>query len=206
MVKSETVLVSPSKVNTALTIKVDKTECAPTDWVKISGKLKRQDTGEGLGGKTVSLWVNGIQEATTTTGSDGSYSFNYRIPEEGRYDFYTHFDGDDKFWGCDSPLVTVTAARIPTKITISVSPRTGPPPLEATISGKITDIDGNPIAVKIELYIDGSKVDEKFSNPDGTYSFKYTFTEPRVYEVYTMFPGNVKYEGCERSMMEEEAW
>jgi len=193
-------------VNTELTISVDKTEVAPTDWIKITGKLIRQDTGEGIPDAAINLLVNGIPTDVVRTASDGSYSFDYRIPEEGRYDIYTHFGATDQFWGCDSPLVTVTAKRIPTKITINVSPRTGPPPLEATISGKITDIDGNPIAVKIELYIDGSKVDDKFSNPDGTYSFKYTFTEPRVYEVYTMFPGNVKYEGCERSMMEEEAW
>ena len=196
MVKSSTVTVVVNKINTSLSISLSKTSGAPLDWIKITGKLTRDDTGAGLGGKTVTLWVNGIKEKSTTTASDGSYKFDWKCPEEGRYDIYTHFDGDVTFWPCDSPLRTFTASKLSTSITIDVSPTRGDAPLKVKITGKIMGED-KPIAVPIELYINGEKVDEKFSNSDGSYSFTYTFETPGRFDIYTEFKGNVRYRGCE---------
>ena len=70
-----------------LTIKVPSKSVKAGKTFKVTGKLT--EDGRGLGGKTVNLYIEGSREASTTTGSDGSYSFDVSIPSRGTYSLYT---------------------------------------------------------------------------------------------------------------------
>ncbi|GAJ12171.1 unnamed protein product [marine sediment metagenome] len=86
-------------------------------------------------------------------------------------------------------------AKIPTIISITVSPKTGAPPYNTRIEGELYGEDGSPVAyATVNLYRDGIKVDSTSTDAVGFYSFTQVVNEP--HDFYTEFEGNDKYEGC----------
>lgn len=59
----------------------------------------------GIEGATVNLYVGGSLAGSTTTGSDGSWTFDVAIDTPGTHVIYADFLGDAKYLGCsgDSP-------------------------------------------------------------------------------------------------------
>jgi len=68
--------------------------------VTVSGKLTRTDTGGGLGGKSLNIYVDGVKVAAASTVSDGSYSTKVTITTAGTRSIYADFAGDATTLGC----------------------------------------------------------------------------------------------------------
>lgn len=199
MVQSREVVVSAAKHTTSLSISISDETPVALDWAQISGVLMCVTEGVPLPGRTIELYVNGWLEDSTTTGVDGDYLFEAQF-EEGHYDVYTSFPypGDATHFPDDSPLRTVDAWRPTTSLTIDVSPTSGSPPFDVTISGKITrDDTGAGIQPPIKLFRNDAQIDSKFAGWDGSYSFTDTITAMGTFRYYTEFEGNVKFQGCE---------
>jgi len=87
----------------------------PGDTLKISGKLVDKELNVPLSGleirlqeydPTTGLWRDVL---STTTGADGSYSFEVRLPEvEGSIRLRTFFPGTEAYKADASPAITVT--------------------------------------------------------------------------------------------------
>ncbi len=84
----------------------------------------------------------------------------------------------------------------PTDLTISVSPRTGSPPYNTTITTELTsESDGIRLAGKrINLIKNGFFIKEGVTNSSGVIEFQDTVTDDAAY--YTHFMGDSVYEGC----------
>lgn len=197
MVQSRVVGVTAEIHVTDLSGSVSDPTPVALDWIQISGVLTCLTEGIPLSGSTVELWVNGFRVGSTTTGADGDYLFEAQF-EEGHYDIYTRFPGDAGHLSDDSPLMTVDAWRPTTSLVIGVSPTSGTPPFDVTVSGVITRDDTDVgIQVLIHLYKDGVEIASKFSGVDGRYSFTDTIDAMGTFTYYTRFEGNLKYQGCE---------
>ena len=57
-----------------------------------TGKLT--DTGIGVAGKTISLYVDGVEVATAVTNADGSYAIDYTWTVTGSHTYQTKYLGD----------------------------------------------------------------------------------------------------------------
>lgn len=108
-----------------------------------------------------------------------------------------------------SPEKTVTAhppAKKETKVSINVSPTSGPVPLPITVDGMLTTMIGAGVpSRKINLIINGKVVDTTTTTSEvsqigpGYYKFGRTLTEAGSYAVKTQFLGDAEYEGCDKS-------
>ena len=91
------------KIGTSLTIDVNPMFGQAPLSVTITGRLSRDDTGGGLGGKIVELHRNGVKIKTATTKTStplGIYQFNDTISADA--DYYVYFSGDPQFEGCEA--------------------------------------------------------------------------------------------------------
>jgi hypothetical protein len=106
--------------------------------------------------------------------------------------------------------VTVTVQQAPTKIptslSISVSPTSGYAPLNVSISGRLVDSAGTGLAYKtVNLIVNGNILQSTTTQPAGGggipagyYSFSVQF-DAGTYVIETEFPGDAEYEGCLKS-------
>jgi len=91
------------KIGTDLTIDVNPMFGDAPLAVAITGRLSRDDTGGGLGGKLIELHRNGVKIKTATTKTStplGIYQFNDTISANA--DYYVYFSGDTQFEGCEA--------------------------------------------------------------------------------------------------------
>lgn len=200
MVRSATESVTVSKVSSELTIGLSRVDGPPGD-INIGGTLFKAGTTVIIRGATVDLWVNGLYQGSDTTDSSGRYLFTEPF-EEGLYDVYTSWDGDDTYWPDSSPLVTAEYGKIATAISIIVSPPSGAPPLSVRITGLLTTAVGGPLGGKtVHLYRDGVKIKSmatKMTSPgQGAYDFTDVLETPGNHTYYVEFEGDDTYEGCE---------
>jgi len=154
-------------------------------------------TGWPMGGASVDILVNGITVATVTTSADGGYSLDSRF-DEGHYSLQAIFRGDAGHDDDASLLAFVDAWRPTSSLSIAVSPISGAPPMEETISGTISrDDTGAGIQVRVKLFRDGVQIDSKFAGVNGVYSFKDSLVDTGAFVYYTEFEGNDMFQGCE---------
>ncbi|MEM1704050.1 MAG: carboxypeptidase regulatory-like domain-containing protein, partial [Zestosphaera sp.] len=90
---SQSVNIVALPVKTVLTIQAPSMVSVGEEFV-VSGKLTRLDTGAGLAGKKVELYINGSKTSETTSNATGDYSFKIRIESIGRYALRVYFSGD----------------------------------------------------------------------------------------------------------------
>ncbi len=183
----------------ATTVTIAPSDPTPVslDWQILSGVLMDDVTNLPIGAAAVDILINGITEATVTTDSEGAYAMDAQF-EEGHYSLQAIFRGDAGHAYDASTLAFVDAWRPTTSITIAVSPGSGAPPLEETISGKLTrDDTGAGIQVPIKLFKDDVEIDSKFAGVGGSYSFTDSLPDTGVFVYYTKFEGNLKFQGCE---------
>ena len=101
-----------------------------------------------------------------------------------------------------SDSVTVIAEKVGTTISIEVSPISGVPPFNITISGFLKDIYGNFLDGKrVNLYENGAFKHALVTGliAPGYYQVIFEITEVGTYEYYTEFPGDETHEGCEKA-------
>ena len=117
--------------------------------------------GVGLGGVTVALSQNGSQVLSTTTASDGSYSFTGLLP--GTYTLTTSYGGDSA-----STTVVVTRATTVAQVTITA------PTLQLfleVIKGTVTLNGAGLGGATVLLSQNGTQVASTTTASDGSYSF-----------------------------------
>lgn len=81
--------------------------------VKISGRLTRRDTGQGIGGKVISLSFQAATwTASVSTDSNGYYQYEFTVSQAlgpSSYEFRAEFAGDDEYGASSaSAMLTVT--------------------------------------------------------------------------------------------------
>jgi hypothetical protein len=107
----------PVRIPTSISINVNPTSGVVPFTVTISGVLT-DNVGNPLAGKTVNLYMDTTLVSTTTTGTDGAYSFNRTISEAGTYTFQTEFPGDETYEGC-----TIHNGTLASSVPAAVPPR-----------------------------------------------------------------------------------
>ena len=113
-------IVPPPMIGTSLSTKAEPTEVPIGEQTVISDKLIRTDTGAGLAIKDVHIYWKKPGETVfdhwgkTLTNYLGEYLVKPYIDLEGTYEFYAEFEGDATYLGCESPLVYVGGAAVPT--------------------------------------------------------------------------------------------
>lgn len=200
MGKSQTVSVSVKLKPVTLSIYVNRTT-GPPGKVNVTGFLKEEATGIPINGRSIVLWFTGERYNESTTLSDGSYGF-FGIDVDGRETFQAVFTGDDIYHEEATPLVIGNYAKVQSSVSISVTPRSGDPPLEVTITGKLTRNDtGAALGGRspMRLYQGGEVVDTTSTSIDpatlGTYEFTVTL-ERGTHSFFVEFPGDDEFLGC----------
>ena len=98
---------------TSLSISVSPSSGVVPFNVTVSGKLVDVNS-VGVVGRTIILYVNGASVGSTTTASDGSYSFTIPLTTPGTYVFQTEFLGDVYYLGCEQgDRVQATGLEVP---------------------------------------------------------------------------------------------
>lgn len=203
------------KIGTTLSISCTKERVAPDEMFDISGYLKRIDTGAGIGYKMVGLYKKEPGETDfsfyyeTGTYPNGLYIFGYqRFTPVGVYEFYTRFEGDAEFEGCESDVLRIEVkvpVGIETALSISVDRERALVGEEVRISGRLVRIDtGAGVPFKeIRLYRKRPGATEftwhgrTSTDSDGDYWFTPYLEWEGDYEFYTEFLGDEEYAGCE---------
>lgn len=113
MARSNSVLVTVSKILTTLSLYVSPTSGNAPLVVTVDGMLL-DSGGAGIGGKTINIIMNGEVIGTDITTTEvapegpGYYKTYYEITAPGDYTFETEFLGDATYEGCvESNHVTV---------------------------------------------------------------------------------------------------
>ncbi len=200
MVRSATESVIVTKVSSELTVGLSRYSGPPGD-IDILGALYKATTIVVIPGATVELWVNGLYVGSTTTDSSGRYHFTATV-EEGKYDIYTYWAGNDTYWADTSPLVVGNYGKIQAAISITVTPSSGAPPLATQTTGLLTTAAGSPLGGKtVHHYRDGvwlkSMVTKTTSPGQGAYVFTDILVTPGGHTYYVEFEGDAEYAGCE---------
>jgi hypothetical protein len=158
-----------------------------------------------------SIWVNirlpnGQWDLTghTTTDSNGYFAVTYSEQTAGEYRFESHFMGDTTYGHC-GPALTVTVGTLQaTNLSMNSSithPAVNQP---FTLSGTLTDANGNPLAGKeIDLSRTvvgqqtnpggGGYFDERYTDQNGHYSFVLNENASGTYQYMTNFLGDQSY-------------
>lgn len=129
--------------------------------------------GIGIPNISLDLYVGGVRVASATTDSSGRASFTYTFNNPGTFNVYVAYGA------ITSPTVTITvAAYIPpprvTTVTISLDKTKINVGEYVTITVTVRDQYNNPMANrKVELYVDGVKQLEKYTDSDGRVVFTY---------------------------------
>jgi len=169
----------------------------------VSGMVK-SDMGAPLDGLPVEIYVNktksygGIICGRGET-ADGHFNVTCMMPEDvdvGLYQVIAHMPGNN--WCHESwsdPAVTVVAA---TNITL-LSPCRVEVKKTVPIIGRLTDAEtGEPIEnMPVEIYVNDFKEIMVKTDPEGYFSYNYTFIRPRTYVVKAVFAGAEYYEPSE---------
>jgi PKD repeat protein len=153
---SITITVSPYKIiPTSLTINLDPSSIPENTGmnIKISGRLTRRDTGQGIGGKQIGVVFHTITMIRgAITDSNGYYQTEYPVPgvlPAGSYEFVAYFEGDSQYARSEArAFLTINpTANIPPVAVINASPTIGNAPLTVNFDGSSSyDPDGHIIS------------------------------------------------------------
>ena len=201
-----------AKVPTELYICVPRRSAKGTSfYTNIWANLARKDTGEGIGGKWLYSYLDGVNISSLRTIAGSGYApdaFDINPKTEGLHKTWAEFLGDDEFEPCKSEEITLKAdpnlgSIFVRKIITSIS---GIVPFTIQVSGRvyIGYVSGKYVPPEYSIPLDLMVYDTTntktlqpvktvMSNPDGTYAIEYTFTKPGSYRVFVNFLGDDKY-------------
>jgi hypothetical protein len=99
----------------------------------------------------------------------------------------------------DSPIITVTAGKYATVLTIDVRPRSGPSPLSVVVDGYLKTIEGFPVPLRsVMTFHNGDIFRNVQTDTSGYYALSVDGLEPGTHTFQTKFAGDDLYEGCEK--------
>ena len=202
-----------AKIPTELYIYVPKRSAkASSLYTNAWCNLTRKDTGEGIFGKTVLLFLDNAnisQAYTDKSGYTGPFDINPRAV--GLHTIYVSFEGDEDYEPCKSEEITLVCNPnlASTRIVMNAAPVSDFAPLTLEVTGFIQERyveagvpKGRPPAYSLPLDLmvfDPNstkrlqKVKTTSSYPDGTFEMQYTFTKPGTYSIFVNFLGDAKY-------------
>ena len=132
--------------------------------VQVSGTA-RLSSGQGIGGLTLSMYVNDVPYGTTATSSDGSYSHALSVQSSGSYLVRVVFSGNSRY-SATSVSSYVSVVQVETTLTLSMDPTAITPGASATLTGSLTS-GGSPISLAvINLSVDYGSVDAAVGTSD----------------------------------------
>ncbi len=114
--QSSTITVTAWRPTTSLTINAAPISGEPPFTVTISGNITRDDTNAGMP-LPVSLYRDNTFIETKFATQSGAYSFTNDITEDGDFRYYTKFEGNAKFQGCDGVILPCPGCRRPVNAT-----------------------------------------------------------------------------------------
>lgn len=106
------------KLNTNLTINLNKSSMYYTETVTISGKLT-DELGRNITGATIKLYQNNNEVATATTNNNGEYSFTKTYNTVGNYSLKVIYAGDNTHNNTTSNNKSLIVNKAPVTMTIS---------------------------------------------------------------------------------------
>ncbi|MBE6486929.1 MAG: hypothetical protein E7Z85_08835 [Methanosphaera stadtmanae] len=168
---------------------VDNINSTVGDAFTITGTLEDENNNP-LIQETVHIIVDN-QMYTATSNEKGEFNTSVTISKSGKYNLTANYNGNDKY-EISNTTQTVTINRKESKVTVnditSVTCNDN-----VTITGKITDIEGNPLGhVNVFVYLNG---EEQHVTTYRTGIFKATYITTTVgeQEVIVKYKGNTKY-------------
>jgi len=157
----------------------------PTTFV-VTGSL-RNEIG-ALNNATVKLYNNNTLIDTVTTENDGSFSYEITANANASYNIQAVFESTGYNNGCDSNIVTVTARKLNTTLTLNVDKSTVYYTQTLTITGVLKDELGNPIP---NTYIDLINTPSMLvTDNNGAFSKTITFNEYKSYTYQVSYNGD----------------
>lgn len=187
-------------IPTTLTLTAERTSIPVGSNIVLRGKLTNTNTGEGIGGETVTLqeYVNGqwVEKGSTTTDPLGNYSFTLSGYPIGSYTFRTVYAGSLSYSGSTSPQVTVTVTKIPTTLTITSDKSTYLVGETAKFSGALKRADtgeGIPYKTVFLQKLVGTtwiNVGSATTGADGSYLISYALSESGTFSFRSAFEGD----------------
>jgi len=173
--------------------------------------VRDEATDAPIAGAVFSVPTLGISE---TSGPDGVITVTYPESQGGTYNPWTlEAAGYNTVSGDSLPPVDYTYTQYMsrllkrTTLTIGASPASVTRGESFTVTGTLTDEDGNPVVgrqVRIDFKVDDTLLGMATETTDssGNFSHTYTPTQTGTYTIWASFAGDYQYEGCE----EEEKW
>ena len=179
-------------VPTTLTASVPPT-VKPGDPVPVVGRLTRNDTGAGVGGKTINTFPSWGGSGTTLTDADGFYRITHTAPTaEGTYSITAKFAGDTQFGPSEKTVSFQVKLFVDTTTTLSLSPPSANPSQTVTASGRLTrnDTGAGLSGFKEDILLAGVLIGTAITDANGNYSFNLTApATPGSYTVKAQFLG-----------------
>ena len=139
------------------------------DTVTVTGVLSDYNENP-LSSKTVKLLDNGTVLDTTTTNSNGEYSFTLDTTAAKTFNLQTSFQASGYYDDCKSEIISVRVLRIP--VNFSFETTRASTTNTFTVNGIATDDNGTPVANESLEYIHrGIVLGTVTSNSNGEFSF-----------------------------------
>ena len=190
----ETITLHFDQAESGITAEADKDHTFVNDQVTISGTLTNIDSNVPINGANITITINGTPiNAVIVTDDDGKFSYTYKPVSTGNLSIVVSFEGDSNYPGCsiDEPIMVEVTEGIETELTVDpiTDAKVGEP---TTISGKLTDTEGNPIAGETVTITINGKDQNVTTDDEGKYSLEYT-PETNETNVTVSYPGNNEY-------------
>ena len=132
-----------------------------------------------------------------TIDSTGTYTYTFRASVVGKNNVTASYAGNAKYNGF-SISKSFTVNKKDTQLTINTIPQTTKGKT-ATITGKFTNEDGSLLKnSNIKITINGQTFTVK-TDTNAIYTYNYTTTTKGTNNVTVSYPGNAKYNSCEKS-------
>ena len=190
----ETITLNFDQAESGITAEADKDHTFVNDQVTISGTLTNIDSNVPINGANITITINGTPiNAVIVTDDDGKFSYTYKPVSTGNLSIVVSFEGDSNYPGCsiDEPIMVEVTEGIETELTVDpiTDAKVGEP---TTISGKLTDTEGNPIAGETVTITINGKDQNVTTDDEGKYSLEYT-PETNETNITVSYPGNNEY-------------
>jgi 5-hydroxyisourate hydrolase-like protein (transthyretin family) len=163
----------------------------------ISGTLN-DTSGTPITGAAITLenYTNSTVIATTTTDSNGNYSFSHNEPTLGTYGYKTAYAGYLGINGTTSNEVNVTVTNVTTQLTAAANVTSVNVSVPFTISGTLSTTNGTtpgPIANATIIFTTspgGATIATTTTNATGNYAFNQSEPTLGTYHYVTTYAGN----------------
>ena len=185
------------KIASALSISVPLS-LVYSDNFNISGVLSNTANNGVISGANVKLKVGDTIVDTTTTNTNGEYSFTRTPVHRGTHSFQVIFDGDNTFEASASTVVTREISKETSVLTASPSSQYVSIGDSITVNGSLTDDDGGILAGEtISLLIDDIVEDTTTTDSNGEYSFTFTYPDNSTHTFKIVYGGDSNYTASE---------